>query len=165
MLKVNHLKILVSSIMLFGIIFSSFSLNNSAYAEENNGEFGQFESINESEAKITLNNGYKATVEKNGEAKIVEESTGEVESLPSVAKDKNGEEVVLVYEEVEDGLEMYVVKPEISTRGFKEGLKCGLGTAGGAGTVGLAGFGVGGPGGAVVGAVAGGMSGAAASCF
>ncbi|MDE9912798.1 hypothetical protein O0H40_12035 [Staphylococcus pseudintermedius] len=47
-------------------------------------------------------------------------------------------------------------------RGWKGALKCGLGTAGGAGTVALGGFGVGG---AVVGAIDGGMSGATASCF
>ena len=79
----------------------------------------------------------------------------------------NGKSVTLSYIKSDKGLKMMVIDDSQSVQfyGWKKGFKCGLGTAGGSGTVGLTGFGVAGPVGAVVGAVSGGMSGAAASCF
>lgn len=84
--------------------------------------------------------------------------------MPTSAKDKNGKDVIISYEDTDKGLKLMVIDASkaTQTRGWKGALKCGLGAAGGAGTVALGGFGVGG---AVVGAIDGGMSGATASCF
>ncbi|WP_248498805.1 hypothetical protein [Staphylococcus haemolyticus] len=90
--------------------------------------------------------------------------------MPVTAKDKNGDDVTLAYKKVDDGFDVQVMK---ATQDRKTNwAKCGLGTAGGAGTGGLGGAsaasvvpGLGTAAGAVVGGVSGAATGAAASCF
>ncbi|MCD8915429.1 hypothetical protein K2V61_07730 [Staphylococcus simulans] len=162
-------KVVLSTVVLTGTVIAPV-LENSHFAkaeEQQKEEFGQLEKINRSEATIKLNKGFTYAVNDNGTASITKVATGETKNLPSSAKDMNGKSVTLSYIKSDKGLKMMVIDDSQSVQfyGWKKGLKCGLGTAGGAGTVGLAGFGVAGPAGAVVGAVSGGMSGAAASCF
>lgn len=162
-------KAILSTAIITGSVVAPIAINdNTMHAAENHKDtYGELKQINESEANINLDKGYKTNVQDNGNATITKQSTGETKALPVTAKDKNGKKVILSYAKTNNGLKMMVIDEDKSTgeRGWKKGLKCGLGTAGGMGTVGLTGFGVAGPGGAVVGAVSGGMTGAAASCF
>lgn len=97
-----------------------------------------------------------------------------VEALPATAKDKNGSDVRFVYTQRSDSqLRVDVVSANgVTTYGWwGDWGKCAAGIAGGAGTEGLAGAGVGSavPGigtatGAAVGGVAGALTGAAAAC-
>ncbi|MGO4050732.1 hypothetical protein AB2L30_12580 [Staphylococcus pseudintermedius] len=160
-------KIILSTTLLSGVVMSPYLDNSEVQASEQKDKYGELHKINESEANIVLEKGYTYKVKSNGTATLTKTATGETKELPTSAKDKNGKDVIISYEDTDKGLKLMVIDASkaTQTRGWKGALKCGLGTAGGAGTVALGGFGVGGPGGAVVGAIAGGMSGAAASCF
>ncbi|MCE4966471.1 hypothetical protein BU679_02345 [Staphylococcus chromogenes] len=171
-------KLLLSATILTGSLVgvSTFYSDSTQAAETQKSSqgSGEFKPINDSQANITLNKGVSYEVSDNGSAKLVDDATGKTEILPSEATDKNGNSVVLVYEENGNDLKVNVIDKSTTTqtRGWKEGLKCGLGTAGGAGLGGLTGASagsvvpaIGTAGGGVIGAVSGGMSGAAASCF
>lgn len=79
--------------------------------------------------------------------------------------------MILAYEKDGNNLKLDVINEDKSTqtRGWKKGLKCGLGTAGGGGLAGASAGsavpGIGTAAGGIVGTVSGGMAGAAASCF
>ncbi|UEX90242.1 hypothetical protein [Staphylococcus ratti] len=78
-----------------------------------------------------MNEGISYEVSDNGSAKLVYDTTGKIETLPSEAKDKHGKPVVLAYEANGKDLKISIIDKSttIQTRGWKEGLKCGLGTA------------------------------------
>lgn len=169
----NILKIFaVITFIMGGLAFNSSTVGAEQTQEENNQSIGQFEQINESQANIKLNEGISYEISENGTTKITNESTGETEVLPSETKDKNGNEVALMYQGNDDNLQVNVVEKSTQLRGWQDALQCGLGTAGGIGTGGLGGAtagsalpGVGTVSGGIVGGIAGGMTGAAAACF
>lgn len=124
------------------------------------------EAKNESVLELTVNNA-DIVLNPDQSVEIQGNKTGEKVTLPSNSVDKNGNEVKIQYELMNDNtIEIQVVdKNVVQLFSWKDALQCGLGIAGGGGTAGLAGFGGFGIPGAIVGGVAGGMTGAAASCF
>ncbi|MDM6433807.1 hypothetical protein P7432_15060, partial [Staphylococcus aureus] len=77
----------------------------------------------------------KGTVDKNGKLTLSDGKTSKV--MPTNAKDKKGNDVVLVYKKVKDGFDVQVIKSSQERK--TNWVKCGLGTVGGAGTGGLGG--------------------------
>lgn len=149
-------------VALVGLLFASPV--NAAEQQED----VQVDKVNESTMQLKLNDNISFEKGEYGEATLINHENNETEELPQEATDQNGAPVSLVYIKNDDGVEVQV----LSQDAFRGVAKCALGTAGGAGSTGLAGAGVGSavPGigttaGAIVGGVSGAMSGAAASCF
>lgn len=153
-------------VVIAALIISLFSVFNSAQAADSKGKV-KLTQPNESTLHIKENDGVTSTQDKKGVVTLKDQN-GKTEKLPTEAKDKDDKDVVLKYKETEDGYDIQVVN-----KYQKEGwAKCTLGTAGGTGTGGLGGAGIGSavPGigtvaGGIVGGVSGAASGAAASCF
>ncbi|MFS0784946.1 hypothetical protein ABC345_01000 [Shouchella sp. 1P09AA] len=111
-----------------------------------------------------------AKKDENGVVSLLNTQTNEEEVLPDTTIDQDGTEVKLNYVIQDGAVEVEVIDPNAIEP--MSAWKCVLGTAGGTGTGGLAGAGVGsavpviGTGaGAIIGGVSGGLTGAAASCF
>lgn len=166
----NVLRILLSACLLVGGL--SFGMQASASETTHDEGYINFIKLNDSMLKLELENA-EGYIEEDGTAFIKDTITGTVAELPKQTLDKNDKKVNLVYKQ--DGKDLIVEYHEINnntvqTMGF---WKCTLGTAGGAGTGALAGMGVGAAaatpltvlGGGVFGGIAGGMTGASASCF
>ncbi|RIL61736.1 hypothetical protein BUY70_01650 [Staphylococcus epidermidis] len=171
-------KLLMSAVVLTGSVAGINTIHtDSAQAsekQESTENTVKIQPINQSQANIKLNKNISYKISDNGNAKLIDKSTGKTEELPTKTKDKNGKPVILAYEKDGNNLKLDVINEDKSTqtRGWKKGLKCGLGTAGTAGGGGLAGAsagsavpGIGTAAGGIVGTVSGGMAGAAASCF
>ena len=171
-------KLLMSAVVLTGSVAGINTIHtNSTQAsekQESTENTVKIQPINQSQANIKLNKNISYKISDNGNAKLIDKSTGKTEELPTKTKDKNGKPVILAYEKDGNNLKLDVINEDKSTqtRGWKKGLKCGLGTAGTAGGGGLAGAsagsvvpGIGTAAGEIVGTVSGGMAGAAASCF
>lgn len=168
---------MVLAIMLTFISF--FILPQSVKVEANNDiqSVGELHKVAENKAEFNFKDHISFDVDENGIATITDTSTNQSEVLPNVAKDKNNDDVVLIYTE-ENGALTFTVRPVMKERGVG---KCATGVAGGVisgGTAGgLAGASVGtvtlpvvgtvsgGVAGTVGGAVGGGLTGIAASCF
>lgn len=137
---------------------------------------GKIVKINDNTARIDLHKNISYSIDENRQATLKDNNTNKTEVLPSHTKDKNGNDVSLVYFENDGKLGVYA-QNAVQLRGVG---KCLSGIAGGAvtgsTTLGLAGAGVGtvtlplvgtvsgGIVGAVGGAVGGGLTGGATFC-
>lgn len=137
---------------------------------------GKMVKINDNTARIDLHKNISYSIDKNGQVTLKDNNTNKTEVLPNHTKDKNGNDISLVYFENDGNLGVYA-QSAVQTRGVG---KCLSGIAGGAvtggTTLGLAGAGVGtvtlpvvgtvggGVVGAVGGAVGGGLTGGATFC-
>lgn len=175
----NLLKLLVTTILIFGISMAELQVTQ-ASEQKSQEENVQIEQINESTIQLHLDDSVTFQQNENGNPYLVDNKNNKEEVLPSTTQDTNGNPVSLVYVENENGVEVQVLDQNQTTGQMQtmaqtqetNWLKCSLGTAGGMGTGGLAGAGVGSAvpvigtvSGGVVGAVSAGMTGAAASCF
>ncbi|EIM5183719.1 hypothetical protein LM956_000646 [Staphylococcus pseudintermedius] len=135
-------KIILSTTLLSGVVMAPHLDNSEVQASEQKDKYGELHKINESEANIVLEKGYTYKVKSNGTATLTKTATGETKELPTSAKDKNGKDVIISYEDTDKGLKLMVIDASkaTQTRGWKGALKCGLGTVGGAGTVALGGI-------------------------
>lgn len=162
-------KILLSSVIVTGsVITPAVTTDANAQSQKSPDNIGKLTQKNESTLHLSFEKGISGKVDENGILKL---SDGKVtKQMPTTAKDKNGNDVTLVYKKADDGFDVQVLKAS-QERKTNWG-KCALGTAGGAGTGGLGGAsaasvipGLGTAAGAVIGGVSGGATGAAASCF
>ncbi|MCS4486102.1 hypothetical protein [Staphylococcus americanisciuri] len=116
--------------------------------------------INDNTARIDLRENVNYSIDKNGQATLKDKNTNKTEVLPNHAKDKNGNDVSLIYFEDDGNLGVHA-QSSVQTRGVG---KCVSGIAGGAitggTTLGLAGAGVGTVTLPIVGTVSGGVVGA-----
>lgn len=144
--------------LTFILVLGTLGLTQSTVAAEESN-FGELSVINESTLHLEINKDFDFNSNQNGVGGTIT-SEGQTENLPEITVDKDGNNVNLVYKQVDDGLEIQVLN-QIQPFGW---VQCTLGTVGGTGTGGLSGAGVGS---AVpaIGTVVGGVSGAAASCF
>ncbi|WP_020006395.1 hypothetical protein [Salinicoccus albus] len=154
----------VITFVLGGITFNSSAVD----AEQTQKENVYIEQINESTMQLHLEDEITFEQNENGQSYLVDTSNNQEETLPTQTTDANGNQINLVYEQNEDGVEVQL-QNLIQPFGW---LQCSLGTAGGIGSGGLAGAGVGSavPGigtvaGGIIGGISTGMTGAAASCF
>ncbi|HDC9777255.1 TPA: hypothetical protein O9R64_002620 [Staphylococcus aureus] len=162
-------KVLLSTVVVMGSIAgSSLVMDDNAHAEQKSDNIGKLNQKNENTLHLSFEKGIKGTVDKNGKLTLSDGKTSKV--MPTNAKDKKGNDVVLVYKKVKDGFDVQVIKSSQERK--TNWVKCGLGTVGGAGTGGLGGAsaasvipGLGTVAGAIIGGVSGGATGAAASCF
>ncbi|AVP36093.1 hypothetical protein DOS78_00465 [Staphylococcus felis] len=154
MYNINTSKIVKGSlafVIASGIVFSPIGIDNDSEAAEANSSIvskksaGTISKINDSVARIDLNNWITYNVDENGIATIKDTRSGKTEQLPVTAKDKNGEDATLVYFEEDGKLGVQVVKQQQERRADK----CIIGTVGGA----IGGATTGGLGGAAVGTV------------
>ncbi|MBM0067584.1 hypothetical protein [Alkalicoccobacillus gibsonii] len=129
-----------------------------------------FEYTTESTMEVYYGDDIEARTDANGDVYLHNTQSNEEEVLPATTTDQDGNEVNLNYVIKDESVEVEVINPDAIES--MSAWKCVLGTAGGTGTGGLAGAGVGsavpviGTGaGAIVGGVSGGLTGAAASCF
>ncbi|MGK9044187.1 hypothetical protein [Mammaliicoccus vitulinus] len=151
-------------------------------AAENNSitstqqDSGKIVKIDDNTARIDLHNNMSYSIDKNGQATLKDKNTNKTEILPNQTKDKNGNDISLVYFENDGKLGVYA-QSAIQTESAG---KCISGITGGAvtggTTLGLAGAGVGtvtlpvvgtvggGVVGAVGGTVGGGLTGGATFC-
>ncbi|RIL34355.1 hypothetical protein BUY86_10620 [Staphylococcus equorum] len=152
--------------IIAALIVSLLGIFNNANAAESKDKV-KLSQPNESTLHIEERDGVTSTQDDKGVVTLKDQK-GKTEKLPTEAKDKDDNDVVLKYKETKDGYDIQVLD-----KYQKEGwAKCTLGTAGGTGTGGLGGAGVGSavPGigtvaGGIVGGVSGAATGAAASCF
>lgn len=149
--KSKLIKGIIAVALATGITVSPSLVSDNSYASENNQtqntekSSGDIAKIDENIARIDLNKNVTYNVDGNGIATLKDKKTDKVEKLPTSAKDKNGEDVNLVYFEEDGELGVQVVKKQ-QTRGAG---KCIIGTARGA----IGGATTGGLGGAAVGTV------------
>lgn len=162
-------KVLLSSALVIGSVGAPiFATNNITQAAENQDSIGKLTQKNESTLHLSFEKGITGKVDENGMLKLSDGKNSK--QMPTQAKDKEGNDVTLVYKKVGDGFDVQVIK--VSQERKTNWGKCALGTVGGAGTGGLGGAsaasvipGLGTAAGAVIGGVSGGATGAAASCF
>ncbi|HHO1315412.1 TPA: hypothetical protein ACRUA2_000900 [Staphylococcus aureus] len=139
-------KVLLSTVVVMGSIAgSSLVMDDNAHAEQKSDNIGKLNQKNESTLHLSFEKGIKGTVDKNGKLTLSDGKTSKV--MPTNAKDKKGNDVVLVYKKVKDGFDVQVIKSSQERK--TNWVKCGLGTVAGA----------------IIGGVSGGATGAAASCF
>lgn len=180
--KRRFIKGFIALAITTGVTVSPNLVDNYSYAAERNETYstgnssGKIVKVNDHTARIDLNQNVTYDIDKNGIASLRNENTGDIEKLPSIAKDRNGNNISLVYFEDNGDLGVYA-QNMYQDRGIG---KCISGIAGGAvtggTTLGLAGDGVGtvtlpivgtvggGVVGAVGGAVGGGLTGGATFC-
>ncbi|QMT18918.1 hypothetical protein H1Q58_08160 [Planococcus maritimus] len=151
------------------LVLSGLAFGVQAEASTIEEGYVTFEKINESTLKLIIENG-DSYIDEEGTAFITDSITGQTAELPKETLDKNEMPVNLVYKKQDDNLLVEYHSAGFQTFGFWQ---CTLGTVGAAGTGTLAGMGIGAIaatpvtvlGGGVFGGIAGGMTGASASCF
>lgn len=147
--------------------------NTTASNQQNSGKIVK---IDDNTARLDLQSNITYSIDQNGQATLKDKNTNKTETLPNITKDKNGNDISLIYFENDGELGVYAQTVQ-KTRGAG---KCISGIAGGAvtggTTLGLAGAGVGtvtlpvvgtvggGVVGAVGGSVGGGLTGGATFC-
>ena len=128
-------KLLMSAVVLTGSVAGINTIHTdstqASEKQESTENTVKIQPINQSQANIKLNKNISYKISDNGNAELIDKSTGKTEELPTKTKDKNGKPVILSYEKDGNNLKLDVINEDKSTqtRGWKKGLKCGFGTA------------------------------------